>query len=314
LADYHGDGGIWDLKVLAKNDLAAPSGIGEERDIFNPKVSIIIPTRDGYRFLEQVLTGLLNKTSYSNFHIVIVDNDSSDRATLDYLEDMSRKDNISVLRYPHEFNFSAINNFAVDYIEREIGSDLLLLLNDDIEVVREDWLSEMVRWFSRDDVGAVGAKLYYPDGRIQHAGVVIGMGGVAGHSFKYLPGDVSGPGKSLETTRQVTAVTAACLLTSLRAYKEVGGLDENQLKVAFNDVDYCLKVRDLGLKIVWTPKAECIHHESVSRGDDLTGEKKVRFHGEIRVMKERWDINNYSDPFYNKNLSLESHFYRLSRK
>ncbi|ADN74654.1 glycosyl transferase family 2 [Ferrimonas balearica DSM 9799] len=265
----------------------------------SPLVSLIIPTRDGYELLKQCISSIRNKTRYSAFEILVINNQSQCPKTLAYFRELEQTGQARVVDFDDEFNFSAINNLGVAHARGQIVG----LINNDIEVINPDWLDEMVRHASRPDVGCVGAKLFYPDGRIQHAGVVLGIGGVAGHAHKYFAGHHNGYHSRLSLVQNYSAVTAAALLVRKSVYLEVGGL-EPLLKVAFNDVDFCLKVREAGYRNVWTPFAELYHHESVSRGFEDTPEKQARFSNEIRWMEKRWGEVLKSDPCYNPNLSL----------
>ena len=267
----------------------------------DPLVNIIIPTRDSLNILKPCIESIVDKTSYDNYKITIVDNDSQESETLSYFSSLSDIDYIEVFESPGGFNYSKINNLAVARSDAEY----VLLLNNDIEVISPDWLTEMLSIAQDSHVGCVGAKLYYTDGRIQHAGVTLGIGGVAGHTHKYMQGNAAGYFSRLHLTHEVSAVTAACLLVKRTNYIKAGGLDEDNLKVAFNDVDFCLKLRSLGLKNIWTPYAELYHHESVSRGHEDTPTKKERFLGEVAYMKDKWGGVLKKDPYYNPNLSLE---------
>jgi len=273
-----------------------------------PRVSIIIPTRDQVQVLKQCLTSIKSFTNYPNYEIIIVDNDSSESTTLEYLEELKATPGFKVLKYAGSFNFSAINNFAVSQVE----SELILLLNNDIEVIEPDWLASMVEHAVRPEVGAVGARLLYPNQTLQHGGVIIGIGGVAGHSHKYIPANESGYFCRAKAIQNFSAVTAACLMTRTSIFRSVGGLDEQNLAIAFNDVDFCLKIREKGLLIVWTPFAELIHHESVSRGPEDNPEKIRRFQSEIRFMYRRWANVIRHDPYYNPNLTLETENFALA--
>jgi len=266
-----------------------------------PLVSIIIPTKDKVDLLKNCINSILNKTKYKNYEILIIDNRSEEEGTFRYFEEIKKFKNIRVIKYDDEFNFSAICNFGVKHAKGE----LILLLNNDTEVLNEDWLEEMVRHAIRKEIGCVGAKLYYPDGTIQHGGVILGLGGVAGHSHKHFPKDHPGYYCRLNLVQNLSAVTAACLMVKKEIYEEVGGLDEENLKVAFNDVDFCLKVREAGYRNLWTPYAELIHHESKSRGYEDTPEKIERFRKEIEYMKKKWGKKLLYDPYYNPNLTLD---------
>lgn len=273
-----------------------------------PKVSLIIPTRDRVDLLRLSVGSILEKTAYAPYEILIVDNQSTDPDTLAYFAELESRENVRILSYDKPFNFSAINNFAVQHARGEI----IGLINNDVEVINSDWLWEMVSLAVREEVGCVGAKLFYPDGRIQHGGVVIGIGSVAGHSHKYLPGDTFGYFGRMSLVHEVSAVTAACLLVRREIYELVGGLNETDLTVAFNDVDFCLKVREQGYLNLMTPFAELYHHESVSRGGEDSPEKIARFQKEIAYMHRRWRTNTEPDPYYSVHLSHTHEDYRLN--
>ena len=262
-----------------------------------PLVSLIIPTRDGRVLLEACIDSLRNVTGYRNFEVLVVDNQSTEPSTLDYLSKLDAR----VLRYPHPFNFSAINNFAV----AQARGAVLGLLNNDLEFVDPGWLEEMLSHALRPDIGCVGAKLLYPDRTVQHAGVVIGIGGVADHIHKNLPENAPGYCGRARLTQNFSAVTAACMLVRRATYVEVGGFDE-KFAVAFNDVDFCLRVRERGLRNLWTPFATVIHHESKSRGRENTLPKWLRFRGEMARLKARWGKALLEDPAYNPNLTLDA--------
>lgn len=264
-----------------------------------PLVSLIMPTKNGKHLVETAINSILEKTSYQNFEIILVDNGSDEQESLEYFEQLSRHPKIKVLQYPHAFNFSAINNFAV----KAAKGDVIGLINNDVEVINAQWLSEMLKLCVRDDIGCVGAKLFYPDGRIQHSGVVLGYGEGAGHAFKLFPGDHDGYLGRLKYTHTFSAVTAACLLVKRSLYDEVGGLNESDLIVAFNDVDFCLKVRELGKRNVYCAEALLFHHESVSRGSDAHGEKAIRFAKELKYLRDNWGEVIANDPAYNINLT-----------
>ncbi|WP_429040258.1 glycosyltransferase family 2 protein [Aeromonas media] len=264
-----------------------------------PLVSLIIPTRDRVELLERCIETILKQTTYRCFEIIVINNQSTCLKTLNYLERIDKSRQIRVIDYQLPFNFSSINNFAVTHAKGSI----IGLINNDIEVLSPDWLDEMVRHVCRPDVGCVGAKLYYPDMRIQHAGVILGIGGVAGHSHKFFGRHHHGYHSRLNLVQDYSAVTAATLLVRKSVYEEVGGM-ETALSVAFNDVDFCLKVLEAGYRNIWTPFAELIHHESVSRGYEDSPEKQARFQQEVNYMKDRWGHRLENDPCYNKNLSL----------
>lgn len=267
-----------------------------------PLVTCIIPTRDRLDLLTTCLDGLLQNTAYSAIEVIIVDNESKERATLAYFKNIQKNDSrVRVVRYDGKFNYSAINNFAA----KQAKGSLLAFINNDIEIQHSDWLDEMVSHAVRPDVGAVGAKLHYPNGKIQHAGVVIGLGGAAGHLLQTAPGESLGDHACAVLTRQVSAVTAACMVVKKDAFLEVGGFDEINLTVAFNDTDLCLKLQEAGYRNIFTPFAQLIHHESISRGIEDTQEKQMRFRSEVTYFKEKWAKIIENDPFYNTNLSLD---------
>jgi GT2 family glycosyltransferase len=263
-----------------------------------PKVSLIIPTRDGAALLRRCLESLGEKTTYQNYDVTIIDNGSIEAESLRYLESV-RGERIAVLREDGPFNFSALNNLGV----RQTEGEIVCLLNNDIEIVTPDWLEEMVSVALQPGVGAVGARLWYPDGGLQHGGVLLGVGGVAGHAHRQLRRGSAGYFGRAILRQEFSAVTGACLVVQRRIFLEAGGLDET-LAVTGNDVDFCLRLQAAGYRNVWTPYAEMIHHESVSRGDDDTPEKHTRASMEQRVMKDRWGDRLQADPAYSLNLTL----------
>jgi GT2 family glycosyltransferase/glycosyltransferase involved in cell wall biosynthesis len=272
-----------------------------------PLVSIIIPTRNGLEHLRRCVGSLRSKTTYPRYEIIIVDNGSDDPATLAWLREAAAT-GVRVLTWSHPFKYSAINNFAA----REARGDLLALLNNDLEVITPGWLEEMAAQALRPEIGAVGAMLYYPDDRIQHAGAVLGIGGVAGHAFKLFPRGTDGSFNRARLVQNYSAVTAACLVIRKELFNRVGGFDEKSLAVAFNDIDFCLKVRATGVRNLWTPFAEFYHHESATRGTEDTPEKQARFQREVETMLARWGDALRADPAYNPNLSLESEDFALA--
>lgn len=264
-----------------------------------PKVSLIIPTRDGLHLLKRCIESILTLTDYDNYEIVIVDNQSSERETQEYLGQVVSEPRVRVLAYDQPFNYSALNNYAV----RQTSGELAGFVNNDIEVISPGWLREMAGHATRPEIGAVGAMLYYPDKTIQHAGVVLGLGGVAGHVHGGHPRGYIGQMGRAQLTQNLSAVTAACLLIRRSVFEEVGGLDES-LSVAFNDVDFCLRVRRLGYRNLWTPHAELYHHESATRGYEDSPEKQARFAGEVERMQMVWGDELITDPAYSPNLTL----------
>jgi glycosyltransferase involved in cell wall biosynthesis len=272
-----------------------------------PLVSLIVPTRDRPELLRTCIESLLSRTRYPDFEILVVDNQTTDPEALAYLDDLRRHERVVVLDYDAPFNYSAINNWAA---ARARGS-VLALVNNDIEVISPDWLDEMVGQAMRAGVGAVGAMLYYPDDRIQHAGVILGLGGIANHAYVGEPAGIPGHGGRARVAQAMSAVTGACLVVRKDHYQQVGGLDE-RLQVAFNDIDFCLRLGEAGYRNVWTPFATLYHHESASRGSDESGEKRERFLREIALMEQRWGRLLERDPAYNPNLTLTGKAFDLA--
>jgi len=277
-----------------------------------PLVSIIIPTRDQLPILNGLIDSLLEKTSYTNYELLIVDNDSQDPAACTYLDGIDRlqSEQLRVLRYPHPFNYSAINNFAA----AQAHGEYLILLNNDTAVLHDDWIDALLNHAQRPEVGIVGAKLHYPDGRIQHGGVVLGLRGPADHPFIGQPMDATGYMHRLQVDQNYTAVTAACLMIRKSIYDSVGGLDEQDFKVSYNDVDLCLKAHKAGYLTVWTPYARLMHLGSVSQTNvDKTAQeaKQKRFEGEKHAMYRKWLPLLARDPAYNHNLNLDGQGFDL---
>ena len=265
----------------------------------HPLVSVLIPNKDHVQDLDRCLASLYANAGYDNFEVIVIENNSTDPATFDYyrrLEQDPARPRCRVVRYEGAFNFSAVNNFGATFAQGEH----LLLLNNDIEVLSTDFLRELLSYSQRPDVGAVGAKLYYPDDTIQHAGVLMGINGSAGHSHKSYPRKAVGDLYRLVTTQDYMAVTGACLMTKASLYRAAGGLDEEKFAVAYNDVDYCLKLWQQGLLNVFTPRAEAYHYESKSRGLDTLSENAARYAREKANFYEKYHdyIDNY-DPYYN---------------
>lgn len=257
-----------------------------------PLVSIVIPTRDRLDLLSRCLRSIQERSTYRRYEIVIVDNESADPATLAWFADLDRRGAARVLRYAAPFNFAAINNFGV----ARARGEQVVLLNNDTEVIAPDWLEAMLEHAQRPEIGAVGAKLLYPDRSIQHAGVVLGLGGVAGHSHKHQPGDAPGYQGVAGVVREYSAVTAACVMLRRAVYEEAGGMNDRDLRIAFNDVDLCLRIRARGYRIVYTPYAELYHHESASRGFDLDPD-------EVAYMRKTWEWQLARDPYYHPSLT-----------
>lgn len=272
-----------------------------------PRISIIVPTRDRIDLLRQCVESILRHTTYPDYEIVVVDNQSVEPASIAYFAQLAALPNVRVRAHDRPFNYSVINNEAV----RECASPLVCLLNNDIEVITPDWLEELASHAMRPHVGAVGAMLYYPNDTIQHAGVVTGVHGVAAHPYCGMPRGHSGQMARARLAQAMSAVTAACLMVRREVYQQVGGLDAT-LQVAFNDVDFCLRLRRAGFSNVWTPYAELYHHESASRGHEDTPQKQARFEREVGFMRQRWGVELERDPAYNPNLTLRGEPFTLA--
>lgn len=265
-----------------------------------PKVSIIIPNKDQKDTLRTCIDSILEKTTYKNYEIIVVENNSVTDEIMTYYDELAKFDNIKVVKYEGGFNYSKINNFGAAHAE----GDYLVLLNNDTEVISPDWLDRMVGLCQRDDTGIVGAKLYYPDDTVQHCGVVVGLGGFAGHVLMLSTPQDAGYFGRLKAVQDITAVTAACLMIKRSVFDEIKGLDEDFI-VALNDVDLCLKVRTAGKLVVLDPGIELYHYESKSRGFEETPEKHERFKEEIKRFRKKWaEVLEKGDEYYNPNLSL----------
>ena len=275
----------------------------------HPKVSIIIPNKDHVDDLSRCINSIEAKSTYDNYEYIIVENNSTEQSTFDYYKELIHQNSkVKVVTWKDEFNYSAINNFGTKYA----SGDYYLLLNNDTEVITPEFIEELLGYCMRKDVGAVGARLYYPDDTIQHAGVIVGLQGIAGHAFVGLERDNPGYFARPMTQQDYSAVTAACMMVDKNIYEEVGGLNE-QLKVAFNDIDFCLKIREKGYKIVYNPYCELYHYESKSRGEENTFDKVDRFNGEINYFEKRWhDILANGDPYYNPNLTYKKNDFSLT--
>jgi GT2 family glycosyltransferase len=272
-----------------------------------PLVTIIIPSRDQVARLKTCLHSIFNQTDYRPCEVIVIDNETHDSETLAFLAALTKRESVRVERIEGEFNYSRLNNRGV---ELSRGS-LVALLNNDVEVINDDWLSEMVSRAMQPKVAMVGARLWYPNGTIQHGGVILGAGGVAGHAHAGLRRSEPSYFARAHLAQDVSAVTTACALVKREVYLQVGGFDEN-LAVTFNDVDFCLRLREAGYRIVWTPHAELIHHESASRGFDSSAPKQVRFLAEVDYMESKWGHILQRDPFYNPNLSLDENLFTLA--
>jgi O-antigen biosynthesis protein len=273
-----------------------------------PLVSLIIPTRDKLELLRGTVEGCLNQTRYNHIEIIIMDNSSVEPETLAYLKAVQHDNRVTVIRHAAPFNYSQLNNIGVAHAQ----GDIIGLINNDLEVIAPDWLTEMVSHALRPEIGAVGAKLYYANDTIQHAGVIVGLGGMAGHGFKFLAREAPGYHWKPLLIQNYSVVTGACLVMRRQVFEEVGGLEEKHLQVAFNDVDLCLRIRQRGYRIIWTPYAELYHLESASRGLDNTLKKFLRLRHELNYMKSRWAEILLNDPYYNPNLTIEYEDFSLA--
>ncbi|MEG1073996.1 MAG: glycosyltransferase family 2 protein [Ruthenibacterium sp.] len=274
----------------------------EYRIANSPLVSILIPNKDHVDDLKKALASVFTKTAYPHYEVLVLENNSTQAETFAYYKKIEHKyANLRVCYYEGDFNFSAINNFG----RKAAKGDYLLLLNNDVEVLNGAWLTEMLSLCVQPQIGAVGAKLYYPDDTVQHGGIVTGLGGYAGHSHKYARRGAGGYMFRLGTVQNFSACTAACLLVKTSVFDAVGGLDEG-FTVAFNDVDFCLRIRAAGYRIAYTPYAELYHYESKSRGlDEKDKTKRIRFDAERARLKERYGDALLRDPYYNPNLTLD---------
>ncbi|HHB92136.1 MAG TPA: glycosyltransferase [Thioploca sp.] len=274
----------------------------------HPLVSLIIPTRDKLKLLRGTVTGILQQTDYKNIEIIIMDNGSEEAETLEYFNKIKQDQRVSIIQHKAPFNYSQLNNIGVSHASGEI----IGLINNDLEVINSGWLTEMISHALRPEIGAVGAKLYYANDTIQHAGVIVGLGGMAGHNFKFLAKEAPGYHWRPFLIQNYSAVTAACLVMRRKIFNEVGGLNEKHLKVAFNDVDLCLRIGKLGYRILWTPYAELYHLESASRGSDNTLKKYLRLRHELNYMQSQWQKTLANDPYYNPNLTIEYEDFALA--
>jgi GT2 family glycosyltransferase len=264
-----------------------------------PLVSVIIPTRDQVALLKRCLTSLRENTDYAPIEIVIVDNGSREPETHALFRDLSQNPSVQILTDTDEFNFSRLINQGA----RAARGEILALMNNDVETEKTGWLREMVSHAIRPEVGAVGARLWYPDGRLQHAGVVLGLHGVTSHAFqRFPPQPISPMHRTFVLSQNYSAVTAACMVLRKAVFDDLGGFDEN-LPNNFNDVDFCLRLRERGWQVIWTPYADLIHHESASRGQISGPAERVQWPPEAAYMQKTWDEQLQRDPFYNPNLS-----------
>jgi len=275
-----------------------------------PLVSIVIPFKDKPELLTMCIGSILDKSTYKNFEIIGISNNSSEQATFDEMARLQKRDErVKFYEYNVSFNYSQINNYAV---EKYVKGEHIILLNNDIEIITPSWIEEMLMFSQRDEIGCVGAKLYYPNDTIQHAGIAIGVLTLAGHSFRHLPRNTPGYMGRESVIQNVSAVTAACLMIKTTIFKALDGLNEENLKIAFNDVDFCLRVQEQGYKNILTPYCEAYHHESISRGAEDSPEKIARFNSEVAYMQKRHKkLLQKGDPYYNKNLTLDREDFSL---
>ena len=290
------------VEILQIEDFPGSWRIKKNISDFYPKVSLIIPTRDRFEILKNCVDGLNNNTDYDDFEIIIVDNESKEKATLEYFNEIREIPRVKILRIEGEFNYSKLNNLAV----KEAKGKYLVFMNNDLEIINSYWLKEMISTFYDSNIGIVGAKLYYKNDKIQHAGCVTGIYGVAGHIHRHWDKKSPGYFGRLLLQHEVSAVTGACLAISKEIFEEVSGFDEEKLKVSYNDVDLCLKVKNKGYKIIFNPNIELYHLESISRGQDIEKEKRELNRTERREMISRYGKNLKYDPYYNPNLSLDN--------
>lgn len=272
-----------------------------------PLISVLIPNRDQKETLEKCLNSIWDKTTYSNYEILVVENNSTSEEIFRYYREIKKRPNVRVITWKGEFNYSAINNFG----EKSARGEYLLFLNNDVEVINPRWMEELLGNCQRREVGIVGAKLYYPDDTIQHAGTIIGIGGIAGHAFLNMPRSRTGYLHKASIQMDLSAVTAACMMMKRSVFRQLGGFEE-RLAVAFNDVDLCLRTVQAGYLVVYNPAVELYHYESKSRGAEDSEEKVRRFQTEIEFMRNRWmDLLKKGDPYYNRNLTLSKWNYSL---
>ncbi len=297
-----------------KGEVSLKKDLGFYRVVYPVKkqerISVVIPSKDQWETLKACLDSIREKTTYPDYEIIVVENNSREPETFAYYKTIDGKDNIRVITWDKPFNYSAINNFGI----RHASGQYVICLNNDIQVITGGWMEELLGVCQREEVGVVGAKLYYPDDTIQHAGIVVGIGGIAGSLFVGMKRERSGYLHKASLMQDLSAVTAACMMVKKKAFEEAGGFEE-KLAVAFNDVDLCLKIREKGYLVVYDPYVEMYHYESKTRGREDTKEKVRRFQGEIEYMRTRWiGILKEGDPCYNKNLSLSKWNYSLKAR
>lgn len=273
----------------------------------NPLVSIIIPNHNHKKDLETCINSIIEKTTYSNYEILIVENHSTDEGIFEYYKELEKVSNIKILIYSDKFNYASVNNFAV----KESKGDYLILLNNDVELLTPSWIEEMLIYAQRDDVGAVGVKLYYPDNTIQHVGIIFGILEDVVHQLRYFSKNSSGYGNNFSVVQNLSCATGACIMSSRKKYLEVGGLDE-RFKISFNDVDYCLKLRNKDYFVIFNPFVEAIHNECSTRGFNDTEEKIELFQKEKKIFLDKW--GNYTEPYYNENLTRSDWDFSIKKK
>ena len=273
-----------------------------------PPVSILIPTRDQGEMIERCLESLFERTNYKNFEVVLVDHETSEARAVKAIKKFKEKENTKVVDFRGSFNFSSMMNLAA----KKADGEVLVLLNNDTEIIQPEWLTELVSQVSRNEVGIAGALLLFADGTIQHAGVHPGEGGLMGHGHKHLSGESYGYFSRLKAVHEVAAVTGACLCIEKNTWFDLGGLDEKNLSVAYNDIDLCFKAREKGLRVIFTPYAKVIHHESISRGPDNDPVINSRLSKELETMKNRWGEFIKIDPAYNPNLRSDGGSFKLA--
>jgi len=317
---YTQDAGVKAIQAhLTRTGLAGKASYDMEKGVYqvnydltaDPLISIVIPSCDHTDDLSRCIDSITSQSTYKNYEILVVENNSKKEETFAYYKRIENaQPRVRVIRWDGPFNFSAINNFAA----ADTKGSILLFLNNDTEVITPDWMERMLQFAQREDVGCVGAKLYYPDGTIQHAGVVLGFQGIAAHSFCRFEGDSTGYMGRAAAAQNVSAVTAACMMLRKSIFLEINGFDET-LAIAFNDIDLCMKVREAGYNNILAPAAELIHHESKSRGLEDTPEKQARFKKEIHIFRKKWGAQlDAGDPYYNPHFDLEYMPFRVSGK
>ena len=273
-----------------------------------PLVSVIIPTRNGVNLLKRCLHGLRHQTEYEGIELIVVDNGSTDRSARDFLRELEKEENVRVLDASGAFNFSRLINRGAAAARGEV----LALLNNDIEIESPDWLREMVSHAIQTDVGAVGARLWYSNRTLQHGGVILGLGGMAGHAEEGAARGSAGYFDRLQLQRDCSAVTGACMLLRKEVFDELDGFDEANFAVSFNDIDFCLRLCERGLRVIWTPYANLIHHESATRGRQRSAEAETQFLQEAAALRQKWGARLLCDPFYNPNFSLRQPGYEIA--